>query len=248
MSNPAQRPPSDSSFLELATQVTTELLLLGLSCLAGMSLLMVLMWTSVIPESAPWAAIIAGPVFIGTAGAVYLAIEQKLATNDGPVRPLVWGRDRKAPEVCVAIALGGIIAAIAGSALLGLIQEQLFSTQVEEQEAIVALVERGDPFELGLLAASAVILAPLTEELLFRHMFFRRLLHRAGPIAAWALPALAFAFAHWNPVGLVIYVWLGLVFAFCYLVSGRLWVAMAVHAGHNAIVLSLLVYAPDLAP
>lgn len=226
-------------------QAITELLLLGLSCLAGLSLLMLLMWTGVLPEAAAWSAVVAGPVFIGSAGAAYLAIEQLLARSDEPARPLVWRRDRMATGRCVAIALGGIVAAVAGSALLGLVQEQLFSTQVEEQEAIVALVERRDPFEIALLALSAVILAPLTEELLFRHMFFRRLLHRCGPVLAWVLPALAFALSHWNPVGLVIYVWLGLVFAACYLFSGRLWVAMAVHAGHNAFVLSMLLWAPD---
>lgn len=225
-------------------QATTELMLLGLSCLAGMTLLVVLTWTSVIPEGASWSAIVAGPVFIGTAGGVYVLIERMLASSDGPARPLVEAGERKDVAICVAIALGGIVAAVAGSALLGLIQEQLSSTQIEEQEAIVALVERGDPFELGLLAVSAVILAPLTEELLFRHMFFRRLLHRSVAGLAWALPAVAFALAHWNPVGLLIYVWLGLVFAFCYHLSGRLWVAMAVHAGHNAIVLAMLVYAP----
>jgi membrane protease YdiL (CAAX protease family) len=146
------------------------------------------------------------------------------------------------------IVLGGIMVATLGSMLLGLIQELLFSSSVEEQKAIRDLVERRDPFELAVLGVSAVVLAPITEELLFRHMLFRRLAHRAGPVAAWTVPAVAFALAHWNPVGLVIYVWLGSVFAMAYWMSGRLWVAMLVHAGHNAFAFTMLLVAPEALP
>ena len=150
--------------------------------------------------------------------------------------------------VGVLIALGAIVVAMIGSVVLGLAQELVFSLEVEEQQPIVDLVERGDPFEIALLAVSAVLLAPVTEELLFRHMFFRRLLQRVGPAAAWTIPALAFALAHWNPVGLLVYVWLGSVFAGAYVLSGRLWVAMLAHAGHNAFALTMLLYAPEALP
>lgn len=228
-------------------QASTEVLLLALSFLVGMAALIALMGAGVIPdpETAAWSGIVAGPVLIGTAGVTYLGIEQLLARSDAPVRPLVWKSERKGAGMCVLIALAGVMVALAGSAVLGFVQEQLFSTEIEEQEAIVELVARGQAWELTLLAVSAVILAPLTEELLFRHMFFRRLLHRSGPTLAWILPALAFSLAHWNLVGVTIYVWLGLVFAYSYLLSGRLWVAMAVHAAHNAVALALLLWLPE---
>ncbi|PRP91700.1 CAAX amino terminal protease self- immunity [Enhygromyxa salina] len=246
MSKPAQRPPDDAKPLELVMHASTEVLLLALSFMVGMAALIALMAVGVIPdpEGAAWSGIVAGPVLIGTAGAAYLGFERLLGRSEGPARPLVSPAERKRAGVCVLIALAGVVVALAGSAVLGFIQEQLLETAVEEQEAIVELVARGQTWELALLAVSAVVLAPLTEEWLFRHMFFRRLLHRSGLTLAWILPALAFSLAHWNPVGVAIYVWLGLVFAACYLLSGRLWVAMAVHAGHNAVAFSLLLWPP----
>ncbi|KIG13626.1 CAAX amino terminal protease family protein [Enhygromyxa salina] len=235
------------------------MVLLALSFVVGIAVLMGLMLVGVLPsaEAAGWSGVVAGPVLIGTAGITYLYMERMLAPTerasspslflaraDASTQPLVEKGERRGLGACVVIALGGVVIALLGSGLLSLIQQQVFATEVEEQQAIVELVGRRETFELVLLAVSAVVLAPLTEELLFRHMFFRRLLHGSGSTLAWILPAVAFSLAHWNPVGAVIYVWLGLVFAYSYLLSGRLWVAMAVHAGHNAFALCMLLWGP----
>jgi membrane protease YdiL (CAAX protease family) len=235
--------------LDRVGKATTELGLLALSALAGMSLLFVLMVLGVMPdvEAAPWSAILAGPILIGAAGLNYLVLERALRLEGDSIAPLD-GRKRAGFAAGMVIALGAVVVAMTGSVALALAQQFAFSIEVEEQQPIVDLVNRGEPFEIMLLAVSAVILAPLTEELLFRGMFFRRLRQRVGPMAAWTLPALAFALAHWNPVGLVVYVWLGSVFAMAYVLSGRLWVAMLAHAGHNAFALTMLLYAPDVLP
>jgi membrane protease YdiL (CAAX protease family) len=245
---PAQRPP----VLEQVAKATTELLLLVLSGFAGVAVLMVLTALRILPdvESAPWSAVLAGPILIGSAGLNYLMIERALGRDSDPPRPIepMDGRRPAGVLTGMLIAIGAVVLSILGSVLLALAQELVLSTEVEEQQVFLDLVARGDPFELGMLSLSAVILAPLTEELLFRHMFFRRLLQRAGPLAAWTLPALAFALAHWNPVGLLVYVWLGTVFAMAYALSGRLWVAVLTHAGHNAFALTMLLYAPEVLP
>ena len=140
----------------------------------------------------------------------------------------------------------GIGAAIGGSYVLGLVLE-LVGAPVEEQDTILKLVEGfrsgDDMLPLVLLAISAVLLAPMAEELLFRGLVFRRIAARghAWP-EAYALSAAVFAAIHTNPAGFVIYAWLGLVFAESYRRSGRIWVAMLVHAGNNAFALSLLVW------
>jgi membrane protease YdiL (CAAX protease family) len=235
--------------LEQVGKATAELLLLVLSALVGLSALALLTWLRVLPdvEAAPWSAILAGPILIGTAGLSYVAFERVLEREPQPIRPMD-GRKSAGVVAGLLIALGAVALAMIGSVLLAVAQELVFSREVEEQQAIVELVERGEPFELAMLTLSAVILAPLTEELLFRHMFFRRLIQQVGPFAAWTLPALAFALAHWNPVGLLVYVWLGTVFAMAYALSGRLWVAVLAHAGHNAFALTMLLYAPDILP
>jgi membrane protease YdiL (CAAX protease family) len=229
--------------LEAAGRVTSELLILAVSAGAGLALLFALMVLGVLPgdlEAAPWSAVLAGPLMLGTAGLAYLGIERLLASGGEAVKPIKNSRERAGVVLGLSIAVGGVLAAIIGSVVFGLIQEKLFSFEVAEQQAIVDLVARGEPWELALLGVAAVVLAPITEELLFRHMFFRRLYQRVGPVSAWILPALAFALAHWNPVGLVIYAWLGTVFAAAYWLSGRLWVAILVHAGHNAFAFAML--------
>ena len=59
-------------------------------------------------------------------------------------------------------------------------------------------------------------------------------------MAAYLLPAVIFALIHFNPTGLLTYLWLGVVFAHAYRLTGRLWVAMLVHFGNNAFTFGLL--------
>jgi membrane protease YdiL (CAAX protease family) len=245
VSKPAHRPPDHSTALELVMAALSEVLTLAFASLAGFALALTLVWVRILPAEATWSGLLLGSVAIGGSALVYMLIEH-YARDRVPALPLVWKQDRKSIGACLLIVVGGFVLALLGSGVLGAIQEQLFSIEVTEQEAITTLVEEGDTFDLMLLTISAVVLAPISEELLFRHMFFRRLLHGAGPTLAWILPALAFSLFHFNLPGLVIYVWLGLVFAAAYLFSGRLWVAMAVHASYNAAGVVLLLWAPEL--
>lgn len=248
MNTPAQRPPEALSTVERLGKATAELVLLSLAAFVGMSVVAVLTLLSILPADQAWSAIAAGPILLGISGASYVVLERALASGEARPLELPEGRRRAGFLAGVLIAFGAVLAAMIGSTVLALAQEAVLSIEVEEQRTILELVERGDPLDLTLLAVSAVILAPITEELLFRGMFFRRLRQQAGAVAAWTLPALAFAVAHWNPVGLLVYVWLGSVFAGAYVLSGRLWVAMLAHAGHNAFALTMLLYAPDVLP
>jgi membrane protease YdiL (CAAX protease family) len=263
VSNSAQQPPRDreppppKSALERLGDVATELVLISVSALAGIGLLLTLGLLGIVStEPEAWSAMLGGPALLGGAALTYYYLERALGEpsrlsatlSAGLLDADQVGRRQASVGTSLLIALVGTLVALTGSVLLGWVQESLFSIDVEEQQTIVDLVARQDPIEIAVLAISAVVLAPLTEELLFRHMFFRRLYVRVGPIAAWTLPALAFALSHYNPVGLVIYVWLGSVFAMAYLLTGRLWVAMLVHAGQNAYVLMLLLATAEEAP
>ena len=84
------------------------------------------------------------------------------------------------------------------------------------------------------------MLAPITEEFLFRGMLFRRLKHGAGFAVAYGVTAVAFALIHYNPSGVLTYAWLALCFASVYARTGRLWTAVAVHSLNNAVTLVLL--------
>lgn len=192
----------------------------------------------------------AGPAITLLAVAVYRKVAQLVDASDsmglGQSPPAEALFARSSLGRSFGLVLFGIVAAIGGSFLLGLGLEAA-GVPVEEQGAIVELVDGfksgGDRMPMILLAVSALALAPMAEELLFRRLVFRRIVSRGNSWPeAYALSAAAFAAIHTNPVGFLVYLWLGIVFAETYRRSGRLWVAILVHAGNNAFALSLLVW------
>jgi len=148
------------------------------------------------------------------------------------------------PTRLAAFVVGGLAASLVGSFVLGELAN-LAGFPVEEQVAILEIIasakDRGAWTELVVLGTAAIVLAPLAEEWLFRGLVFRRLLEVSGRPEAYVLSALAFAVIHWNPAGFLIYTWLGLCFAYTLHRTGKLWTAMAVHAGNNAFAYALLV-------
>ena len=229
MSNPAQRPAPGTPLLALLTHASTEVVLGSLSFLVSLAFAMAVSATGLL-SSAP---LLLSPLMLAVTGLCYLAIErvlsgaQELPVNKAVAVPASLAR-------CGLIALGASVLALVGATGLTWLQTEVIGLEPTEQDSILSIVEGGDRAQLIMLGISAVILAPLTEELLFRYMFFRRLLHSSGALLAFGLSALAFALFHFNPSGVVIYVWLGCVFASAYLLSGRLWVAMLTHGAYNA--------------
>jgi hypothetical protein len=89
---------------------------------------------------------------------------------------------------------------------------------------------------------SLVVVAPLTEELLFRGLILRGLLARTSPRRAIVISALLFALFHLNPWQFPTAFFAGLLLGWAYFRTGSLVLCMAGHALNNA--LSLL--APGL--
>lgn len=160
---------------------------------------------------------------------------------DDPPAPLA----APAPLPATAVqTLLHLMLAVVGSYVLAVVMH-LLGRPVAEQPLVVQITS--GPLlgpEVAVLAISALLLAPLGEELLFRGQLFRRVAARAGLPAAYATTALLFATIHLNFHGFVVYAWLGLVFARVYAVTGRLGAAVAVHLGNNAITLAALLSAP----
>jgi membrane protease YdiL (CAAX protease family) len=154
-----------------------------------------------------------------------------------PVAPRATG-----PLAVVGTLVAGVLAALLGSVVLGWLFEQL-GLQVQEQARVLEIVEEsrtGFGPEAIMLVVSALLLAPVAEEWFFRGLLFRRVSARAGRALGYGISALAFAGIHGNLAGLVVYLWLGLVFAAVLERTGRLWAAVAVHMGNNGYVLAVL--------
>jgi len=140
------------------------------------------------------------------------------------------------------IVVGGVLMALAGSMAIGAVTE-LLGVQVEEQAMVVKIMEDartdGPLIPALTLGFSAVLLAPMAEEWLFRGLLFRRLAGAGLPVA-YSVSGVAFALIHNNATGFPVYVWLAVVFAATMQLTGRLPAAMAVHLGNNAFVLGVL--------
>ena len=101
------------------------------------------------------------------------------------------------------------------------------------QDTVKILQESTDPLLLGLMAAAAVIAAPLCEEIVFRGYFYAAAKRFAGPWAAGVSSALVFAAAHGSLAALLPLFVFGCVLAFLYERTGSLWASIAVHFCFN---------------
>ena len=107
------------------------------------------------------------------------------------------------------------------------------------QEMVEIFFRSSSPTRAAILASLAVLVAPVTEELVFRGGFFRFLRGRAPRWLAFWLPALVFASLHVNfktLEGLITLAPLtafGLVFSLAYERTGRIAVVMIAHALFN---------------
>jgi membrane protease YdiL (CAAX protease family) len=80
-----------------------------------------------------------------------------------------------------------------------------------------------------------VVIAPISEELLFRGIILRGLLSRYRPAAAVVLTALLFAILHANPWQFFSALFLGIVFGWFYLRTGSIALCILAHAMANGL-------------
>lgn len=230
----------------------SELVLAFLGLLIGVATILVLGGLGVVPtgDAARWFGFVGGPAITAIAALFYRFTVRRMDERAEPAERaslderLALPRARWVPSLA-GLGLGMAIA-LGGSVVLGWLMEAI-GVPVQEQIGIQRIVDaarRGEAvFEFGMLVVAAVLFAPLAEEWLFRGLLFRRIRAVGSRPIAYGLSALGFAAIHTNPAGFVIYLWLGLVFAFVYERTGRLWVPIGVHMGNNAVALVGLLYA-----
>lgn len=110
------------------------------------------------------------------------------------------------------------------------------------QDAIELLRNSKGPLPAAVLVASATIVAPISEELIFRAGIFRYVRTRLPRWAALLLPAFIFGAMHTNLASLAPLVALGIVFSLAYERTGRISTTILAHAFFNATT-TLLIFA-----
>ncbi len=108
-------------------------------------------------------------------------------------------------------------------------------------------VLRGDPHGLlkAYLVFTAVALAPLSEELLFRGLLMPFLARRAGLAVSITASAALFALLHFNLAAFMPIFLLGLALGGLYALTGRIAASISLHALFNGVNLSLFFFFPE---
>ncbi len=161
-----------------------------------------------------------------------------------------FGLTRRPPEGWASLGfwvLAGVALQLAVLVPLYLLQEIHGD---DATQGVVDAIERGSGAGKFALAAGALLLAPLTEELLYRGVLLRSLLRRTSPGAAVLVSALVFGLVHFaDPsVGTLIafpaLVLVGVVCGYQAVTTDNLWRPVAIHVGFNALaVVNLLAVA-----
>lgn len=105
----------------------------------------------------------------------------------------------------------------------------------ETDAAITALTGISSPMRAFTVPFTFVVIAPVTEELLFRGLILRALRTRYGTAPAIGLSALLFGAFHVDPQALVFATLVGLLLGWVAVRTGSTMPSIALHAGFNAM-------------
>jgi len=171
-------------------------------------------------------------IVLGTVSAIGYALSREAPR---------WGRGSSVPATFV----GALAVTVAGGVVaLGWLADTLsrvLPLPPELARLLDSLLD-GPPLEIVF---SAVIVAPLTEELLFRGLILRGLTRRYGFLPAALVSSALFALSHLNLVqGLPAFA-VGFYLAWLYRTTGTLWWPILGHGLFNGLSLLLALLFPD---
>lgn len=216
----------------------SEVLIAAAGLIAGWAVVGLVGATGALPDGDVGQALglIYGPIAVAVGAVTYWQVATRVFSAPGPGATTRLSAPKTALVVTIHVA-----AAVVGSEILAYLMK-LAGFPVTEQTVVLDILRGGLGLRPPLIAlcAGALVLAPLAEELFFRALLFRRIRRVAGRTPAYLYSAVGFALIHQNPVGLVIYAWLGLVFASALERSARPAAAVWTHVGNNAVALGIL--------
>jgi len=132
------------------------------------------------------------------------------------------------------------IVSFAWSKLLTELQQLGIIDEFPPQELIKLFTNGGDPVAITLLAACAVVLAPIVEEIIFRGGIYRFLKSQSTVLPAQIISGAFFAVMHGNLMSFLPLVVVGIILARVYERSGSILVPMCFHACFNGFNLLML--------
>jgi hypothetical protein len=135
----------------------------------------------------------------------------------------------------VGLALSHVLMVLPLVALVGWLIERLWSQPSGSNPLLELVLTTGDPLALACLALTAVVIAPLFEETLFRGALLPVLARQWGAAAGVGLSALVFGLAHLSLGELTPLTLLGLALGWLRLRHGRLGPCVLMHGLWNGL-------------
>jgi membrane protease YdiL (CAAX protease family) len=111
------------------------------------------------------------------------------------------------------------------------------------QDAVKILQGSNDPLVLGLIIFSAVIIAPICEEIIFRGYLYPIAKKFGGTFIGIVFSALVFTGGHGNVAAILPIFLLGAILAFVYEKTGSIWASIAIHFCYNSLTVIILLAA-----
>lgn len=125
------------------------------------------------------------------------------------------------------------LTAFAWTSFLQLLTQLGLPLDVRPQEMVLTIGNLDDFLPLLLLILLAVLVAPITEEIVFRGLIYRYLKRCLPTVIAMALSSLLFALIHANLLSFLPLFLLGMLLCRAYERSDNIWVVIVFHACFN---------------
>ena len=156
-------------------------------------------------------------------------------------------RLRSSQIIVWALAMMAITFPIVIGVALGwnFLLERAFGEKPQSQELVTIMSESGDMTVKLLIAFSACIFAPVTEEILFRGYFYPALKRFSERYFAAIVISLLFALIHSNTMSVLPLFVLAMSFTIAYELTGCLLVPIVMHAMFNTIQVVLMFLYPS---
>ena len=157
--------------------------------------------------------------------------------------PIVFGLKRVGLFRALGIAAGLIVLLLPVIMLVTAIAYQFLDGHEEQQEMVTKFHEaakEGKREIIWQVILTAALIAPITEEFLFRGYFYPVLKRVAGPVPAAIGISLLFGAVHNNAAGFPVLTVLALALTLAYEWSGSILVSIFMHACFNSTMLALM--------
>lgn len=151
----------------------------------------------------------------------------------------VFGLRKRSQKYIIIITMAGMFVAYIAVFIGSIISSFLLSTgepKKENLQEIVQTLMTNDDISLKIaIALSAIIFAPLIEEIIFRGYLYPVIKRFSHPIFSCVITSLLFAVIHSNLEGLIPLFLLAIVLTIFYEISKSIWVPILMHACFNGV-------------